>query len=211
MRTDEMVSQIDPIRRGRPPPIVAALALLILVSCGKALPSASETTPSSVSPSPSEAGTPSSSPTQDPTASWQVLRSTNGQFTIKHPTSWFISPESVNGSLVGFGMGVQYSRGNEGYVADIGVGSWSASDQIDTSCFLLITTPASQPVTVQGVSGVKRTGTFTQCQGSEETTRTEYDFTTNGRNYYFTYDARPGAVPLADFDLMVTATATFSA
>ena len=108
-------------------------------------------------------------------------------------------------------MGNQYSRGHEGYVADIGVGSWSASDQIDTSCFLLITTTSSQPVTVQGVSGARRTGTFTQCQGGEETAMTEYDFTTNGRNYFFTYEARPGAVPLSDFDLMVTATATFSA
>ena len=108
-------------------------------------------------------------------------------------------------------MGVQHPVGHEGYVTDISVGSWSASDQIDTSCFLLSAATESRPVVVQGVSGVRRTGTFTECQGSEQATMTEYDFTTNGRNYSFTYMSRTGAVPLSDFDLMVTATAVFSA
>lgn len=134
-----------------------------------------------------------------------------GQFTLKHPATWYLSPESVNGSLVGIGMGVQHSVGSEGNVTDIGVGSWSISDQIDTSCFLLSGSSDSQPATVQGVSGVRRTGTFAECQGGQQSAMTEYDFTTNGRHYYFTYQARPGAVPLSDFDLMVTATASFSA
>jgi hypothetical protein len=201
---------------------VAALALLVLVSCGTAPADMSQATPTPVTPSPSStpsvAGSASPSPlvsrspTQDLTANWQAFKSTNGQFTLKHPASWFVSPEGVNGALVSVGMGVKHPIGgpNE-YALDISVGSWPTSPQLDTSCFLLSGPTDNQAVTVQGVNGVRRTGTFTECQGGQQFTQTEYDFTTNSRNYDFTYTARPDAVPLSDFDLMVTATVIFSA
>ena len=155
------------------------LVLLMLVSCGKAPPVTSEAPSSPVTQSPSStpsvAASPSPtpsvspSPTHDPrTANWQTYQSMKGQFTLKHPATWYLSPESVNGSLVGIGMGVQHSVGSEGYVTDIGVGSWPVSDQIDTSCFLLIGPSDSQPATIQGVSGVRHTGTFAECQGGQQ-------------------------------------------
>jgi hypothetical protein len=38
----------------------------------------------------------------------------------------------------------------------------------------------------------------------------EYDFTTAGRNYLFSYRKLAGGVPLSDFDLKVRRTTTFS-
>ncbi len=96
------------------------------------------------------------------------------------------------------------------YVTDIGAGSWSVNQNIDTSCFLLKNVKQSQPVVVGGVTGSRKTGTLTACQGGQSLDVTEYDFTTNSRNYFFTHTARPDAVPLSDFDLMVTHTVSFS-
>jgi hypothetical protein len=147
------------------------------------------------------------SPTTDPTADWQAYHSTNGRFSLKHPAGWFVSSESQAGGLVSIGMGVKHPLGPSDYVTDIGAGSWSVSQNIDTSCFLLKNANQSQPVVV---SGSRKTGTLTACQGGQSLDVTEYDFTTNSRNYFFTYTARPDSVPLSDFDLMVNRTLSFS-
>jgi hypothetical protein len=152
----------------------------------------------------------SPSPTADPTADWQAYHSTNGQFSLKHPAGWFVSPEGNAGGLVSIGMGVKHPLGPYDYVTDIGAGSWSVNQNIDTSCFLLKNVNQSQPVVVGGVTGSRKTGTLTACQGGQSLDVTEYDFTTNSRNYFFTYTARPDAVPLSDFDLMVTRAVSFA-
>jgi len=177
--------------------------------CGRVPDSGSVATasPSDTAVAPS----PSPSPTVDPTADWQPYHSTNGQFSLKHPASWFVSPEGNSGGLVSIGLGVKHPMGPYDYVTDISSGSWPASQRLDTSCFLLATAGESHAVTVDGVTGIRKTGTLTACQGGQSLDVTEYDFTTNGRNYFFTYTARPDAVPLSDFDLMVTSTVTFSA
>src|SRR5260370_11576203 len=79
----------------------------------------------------------SPSPTADPTADWQAYHSTNGRFSLEHPVGWFVSPEGNAGGLVSVGMGVKHPLGPYDYVTDIGAGSWSVNQNIDTSCFLL--------------------------------------------------------------------------
>jgi hypothetical protein len=68
----------------------------------------------------------------------------------------------------------------------------------------------NQRVVVGGVTGSRKSGTLTACQGGQTLDVTEYDFTTNSRNYFFTYTVRPDAVPMSDFDLMVNHTVSFS-
>jgi hypothetical protein len=151
------------------------------------------------------------SPTTDPTAGWLDYHSMKGQFSFKHPAGWFLSPEGDSGGLVSIGMGVKHPLGPLDYATDISAASWPASQNIDTTCFQLKNVTNSQPVVVSGVSGSRKTGTLDACRGDHSLELTEYDFTTNGRKYIFTYTARPDAVPLSDFDLMVKTTLGFAA
>ena len=81
--------------------------------------------------------------------------------------------------------------------------------QMDTSCFKLAA-GQSEPETVDGVIGVRKTGTLIACQGGQKLDTVEYDFTTAGRNYLFSYTKLADGVPLSDFDLMVRSTTIFS-
>jgi hypothetical protein len=139
-----------------------------------------------------------------------AFHSTKGQFSLKYPSGWFVSAEGVNGGLVGVALGVKRPMGPYDYVTDISAGSWPISQKMDTSCFQLRNVTTSQPVAVRGVTGSRKTGKLTACQGGQTLDLTEYDFTTNARNYVFTYTARSDAVPLSDFDLMVMNTVSFS-
>jgi hypothetical protein len=177
------------------------LATLGMVSgCGENPPtSAPGATPSLIS-----------SPTADPTAGWVTYRSSKGQFSFKHPAGWYMSAEGDSGGLVSVGMGVRHPLGPLDSVTDIGAGSWSVTQNLDASCFLLKNVTNSQTVIVSGVTGSRKTGTLTECQGGQSASATQYEFTTNGRRYLFSYTARPDAVPLSDFDLMVVNTVSFS-
>jgi hypothetical protein len=164
-----------------------------------------------VSPSPivSEAQTPT--PTPDPTDNWVAYQSSEGQFSFKHPAGWFISPESNSNGFVSIGMGNQHPYGGSGeYVTDISAGSWPVTSEMDTSCFKLSAASQSEPTTVDGVTGERKTGTLIACQGGQTLDMVEYDFTTAGRNYLFSYTKLADGVPLSDFDLMVRSTTTFS-
>ena len=128
---------------------------------------------------------------------------------LKHPPSWFVSPEGDNNGLVSVGMGVKHSLGPVQYVTDISAGSWPVAMQMDTSCFKLAA-GQSEPETVDGVTGVRKTGTLIACQGGQTLDTVEYDFAIAGRNYLFSYTRLADGVPLADFDMMVRSTTTFS-
>jgi hypothetical protein len=80
---------------------------------------------------------------------------------------------------------------------------------MDTSCFKLAA-GQSEPETVDGVTGVRKTGNLIACQGGQTLDVVEYDFTTAGRNYLFSYTTLTDGVALSDFDLMVRRTTSFS-
>src|SRR6266571_5925562 len=107
-------------------------------------------------------------------------------------------------------MGSQHPLGPQQYVTDISVGSWPVDQQMDTSCFKLSAASHSEESTVDGVAGVRKTGTLTACQGGQALDIVEYDFTVAGRNYFLAYTTLAGGVPLSDFDLMVQRTLTFT-
>ncbi len=107
-------------------------------------------------------------------------------------------------------MGTQHPLGPLDYVTDIGAGSWPVAQQMDTTCFKLSAISQSNPETVDRVNGVRKTGTLIACQGGQALAVVEYDFTTAGRNYFFSYTKRADAVPLSDFDLMVRNTISFA-
>lgn len=188
-------------------PIAVAFYMLatlaMAVGCGRAPDSGA---PGTASPT----GTASAASPSDPTANWMAYHSIKGQFSLRHPASWFVSMEGDSGGLVSVGMGAKHPMGPLDYATDISAGSWSVDKNLDTSCFQLRNPTTTQSVTIQGVTGSRKTGTLTACQGGQSLDLTEYDFTTNGRNYVLTYTARPDAVPLSDFDLMVKNTFSFS-
>ena len=121
-----------------------------------------------------------------------------------------MTPEDNNNGFVSVGVGNRHPTGPTDFVMDISTSSWAVTDKIDTTCFKLATASQSESVTVDGVAGVRKTGTLIECQGGQRQDVVEYDFTANGRNYLFSYALRTGAVPLSDFDLMVRNTASFS-
>jgi hypothetical protein len=106
-------------------------------------------------------------------------------------------------------MGVKHSLGPVQYATDISAGSWPVAMQMDTSCFKLAASQG-EPETVDGVTGVRKTGTLIACQGGQTLDMVEYDFATAGRNYLFSYTKLADGVPLSDFDFMVRSTTTFS-
>jgi hypothetical protein len=187
---------------------IAALALLVvtLSACG----TVGVGTNAAASPSPGVSAATTPTPSPDPTANWVSFQSSAGQFSLKHPPSWFVSPEGDNNGFVSVGMGKQHPYGGSGeYVTDISAGSWPVAMQMDTSCFKLAA-GQSEPEAVDGVTGVRKTGTLIACQGGQTLDTVEYDFTTAGRYYLFSYTKLTDGVPLSDFDLMVRSTATFS-
>lgn len=187
----------------------AALALLVvsLSACGTV-----GVGTSAVAPSPSVLTTRSPTPFPDPTANWVSYQSKAGQFSLKHPSSWFVSsPEYNNNGDVSVGMGVKHFFGAAGeFVTDISVGSWPVTYHMDSSCFKLSAASQTEPSTVDGVTGERKTGTLIACQGGQTLDMVEYDFTTAGRNYLFSYTKLADGVPLSDFNLMVRSTTTFS-
>lgn len=183
------------------------LLLALSTACGTI--GSSNGTVASPSPNVSEAQSPT--PTPDPTANWVSYQSSAGQFSLKHPPSWFVSPEGNNNGFVSVGLGKQHPYGGSGeYVTDISAGSWPVTSQMDASCFKLSSASQTEPTTVERVTGERKTGTLIACQGGQTLDMVEYDFTTAGRNYLFSYTKLADGVPLTDFDLMVRKTATFS-
>ena len=186
-----------------------ARLLLLVVSTACGTIGSGDGTVASPTPSVFEAQTPTPSP--DPTADWVSYTSSAGQFSLKHPPSWFVSPEGNNNGFVSVGMGVKHPYGGPGeYVTDISAGSWPVAYQMDTSCFKLSEASQTEPTTVDGVTGERKTGTLIACQGGQTLHVVEYDFTTAGRNFLFSYTTLADGVPLSDFDLMVRNTTTFS-
>lgn len=154
--------------------------------------------------------TPSPTPSPDSTVNWVSYQSSAGHFSLKHPPGWFVSPEGNNNGLVSVGMGVKHPYGGPGeYVTDISAGSWPVAKQMDTSCFKLAA-GQSEPETVDGVTGVRKTGKLIACQGGQTWDVIEYDFTSAGRNYLFSYTKLADGALLSDFDLMVRSTITLS-
>lgn len=201
--------------------ILGALVLICVTSCARVAvqpgpPHAAEGTsqissPTAVTASPIElAPTPSPSPSADPTASWPAYHSADGQFSFKHPATWLLFPENNSRGFVSLGTGHKHTQGPMHVVFDIGLSSWPVTQQLDMTCMQMATVKDSQPVTVQGVTGTRRTGTMIGCQGGQRQDVVEYNFATNGRHYLFNYALAVDAVPVADFDLMVQNTVTFS-
>jgi hypothetical protein len=106
-----------------------------------------------------------------------------------------------NGGAVTIAMGTN----NE-----INIVSWPVVPQIDFSCSELPPESPSEPLTIGGVNGTRKTGSLIACQGGQRFDLVQYNFTTAGRNYLFSYAALRGGAPLTDFDLMVRHTATFA-
>jgi hypothetical protein len=188
-----------------------ATAGLLLLVASTACGTAGSGNGTVTSPTPGVSVAQSPTPTPDPTADWVSYTSNAGQFSLKHPPSWFVSLEGNNNGFVSVGMGVKHPYGGPGeYVTDISAGSWPVTNQMDTSCFKLSSASQTEPTTVDGVTGERKTGTLIACQGGQTLDMAEYDFTTAGRNFLFSYTTLADGVPLSDFDLMVRKTTTFS-
>ncbi len=134
------------VKLGPPAAVILAVVFSACTSVG-----AGSTVPSS---SPSVPGTVTSTP--DPTIDWVAYRSSAGQFSLRHPPDWFISPEGNNNGFVSVGRGTQHPLGPLDYVTDIGAGSWPVAQQMDTTCFKLSAISQSDPETVDRVNGCER-------------------------------------------------------
>jgi hypothetical protein len=191
--------------------VKGATAGLLLLAMSTACGPTGSSNGTAASPTSSAFAAQSPTPTPDLTANWVSYQSSGGQFSLKHPASWFVSPEGNNNGFVSVGMGVKHPYGGPGeYVTDISAGSWPVTCQMDTSCFKLSAASQTEPTTVDGVTGERKTGTRIACQGGQTLDVVQYDFTTAGRNFLFSYTKLADGVPLSDFDVMVRKTTTFS-
>src|SRR5947207_14693889 len=79
--------------------LLAAMILAVVLSACTSVGAGSTV----ASASPSVRSTVTATP--DPTTDWVAYGSSAGQFSLRHPRDWFISPEGNNNGFVSVGMG----------------------------------------------------------------------------------------------------------
>ena len=159
-------------------------------------------------------------PAVDPTADWKAYSNADGQYSLKHPTSWVraSSPELCTPTLFlvagnAASVGKCASEGFGQMSVDSSAGNILSEAEFTATNYTDLQTEA---VTVAGVAGKKQTGTYKQTgedigPGPQTGDKfVKYTFYTNGRTYSAVY-AIKAAYPdvLSDFNTMVTKTLQF--
>ncbi len=196
--------------------ISTAVVIVGLSGCGMAAGSSSSSVASATpTPAPSPtAGLPTTAaPTPDPMAGWLTYHSAANHLSFRHPADW--SPAECGWVFIQPGSHSPTCPQGDGFCCVF----LAASDNGQTGSFSLISTNRGlysnvqqMPATVNGVTGVRLSGTQTQGQGSgsgQMAPQIEYDFSTGGRTYHFLADVGPadsgtsGAVTAGQFDQLV--------
>ena len=154
----------------------------------------------------------------DPTDDWVVYSNTPGSFSFRHPASWVFAanPEICTDSLVLIAPTAEtVGRCATEFSGEISASSVAgderASFALDPAVYTSIT---STPVTINGVTGTKQTGTInmtSEIGGLPTDTETiQYTFFTGGRSYIISYHQQPGYPDVSDdFETIVTRTFRF--
>jgi hypothetical protein len=130
-------------------------------------------------------------------AGWKYVNCEQSRFVDLY--TWLINPQGCSPEPYTLRMMVWSRQGDQPF----GINSYLGQPQ------------SSQPVTVSGVSGERRTYLVTAdnpIPPPKGTVQVEYRFLTGGRSYFALYDRWPGDTDLtAGFDQMVTTSLSFSA
>lgn len=157
----------------------------------------------------------------DPTDGWVAYSNAEGDFSFRHPASWSqaANPELCTGGLALFGANAASTGhcasedGGQMQMSSV-AGDERANYQFDAAYY---TGATSEPVTIEGVTGVKLGATVMGMEDEalvgglpDGTAIVRYLFFTGGRTYIISYVQTP-AYPdaLSDFNLLATHTFRF--
>lgn len=159
---------------------------------------------------------------KDPTADWVKYSSKAGQFSLKYPASWVkafpVESCETDDSLLLLGannssVGAHCSDSGGQMAVIANNGDLRSSLKLESN--LTLTDIKTEEVKIDGVVGIKQTGTFKEHSefgnfdvGDKEV---QYTFYTNGKTYTLSYlTAKNYPDALSDFNLMVIKTLKFS-
>jgi len=204
--------------RGSSAVLAAAIALGVGLSVSACTKTPTDPVPSPTAAATTTAAAPTPTPSRDATAAWTPYRDSTDGFSLRYPTNWaqrtcpagghtglFLAPSSAALAVC--------NSDNVGQMAVTVIpGDQRAGFTLAGSTGLV-----STPVTVGGVAGTRQSGTAVEPEAlgpPAGTRQIMYVFFTGGRTYVCSYSQAPtGATATdvaADFDLMVTATLSFT-